>query len=210
MTDQATSPARGVNLARSFKPKDAFGQPRVLLRDAKTDDNGNILDGQRFVLGYVFGEAKAVKTITRTTPSGDVETYFGLEGNFEAIPTDDKRDTTKAPVAFLATHIHDLIAEQLRAGAETVRFAFEVSIVTKQSSTAGFVWEYSMRTQPAAHDPLADLRAAALGLPAPSLPTLLTHPAEGGDDAVNTDIDAAEGGEVPVDNARKRTKKETA
>lgn len=199
--------SQNINLARAFKPKDAFGQPKAVLAAMPKDGNGLPIEGSRHVIGYIFGTAEKAIIKTRPRPDGGVDEFPALEGNFEGMPTDDKLPTTRAPLAYLPPHIHSAIANQLKSGAVNVGFAFEVIVVAKASSSAGFVWEYVAKGETQTVDPLAELRARALGLPAPSAPQIEDQSDEGPNEPRSESHNEVED-EAPAKS--RRAKKENA
>lgn len=181
----ATALARGLNAARAFKVKDAFGQPKPVLAAMPQDADKLPIEGTAVKVGSVFGTATKAVQVTRQKPNGDTESWNALDGNFEAIPTNEAMPITRAPRCFLPDHLHQMIADQLadetdadgvvtKPGASNVGFAFDVLVVAKKSSSTGFVWQYQAKADFATVDPLAALRA--LVLPAPETAAQIEAP----------------------------------
>lgn len=186
-TTTASAPLLPYAIARAFKPKDVFGEPKRLLRKMPQHKEGDLegspIDGNYAPMGHIMGTVSGVMVSERPNRDGGVDRSYGLDGTFEAIPVDRERNPIRTNKAWFATHIHDAIAGLLKnydpvdgevreGGADLVDVAFEIGIKANSKSSTGFTWEYKplIELQAKAHDPLAHLRDA---LPAGVLPLAL-------------------------------------
>lgn len=163
---------QSVSVVRAIKPKDVFGQPKAFMKAFDEDAEGLTLDGQRATLGHLLCKVTGVRIVEKTAPDGEIQTHRALEGEFEAIPVRKDRPIARSDMAFLPDHVQATIANQLKRngtstgnpnGAEMIECAFVVGIQSARRSSAGFIWEYALRGEAQAVDPMARLRALALG-----------------------------------------------
>lgn len=100
-------------------------------------------DVQTFVLGQIFGIATEVVERLMPQPNGDTVTFYGLGGQFKAIPADETRPIVQSGVMFLPSiGILEKIADALEAGETDIKLAFEIA-VRRASNPAGYEWVFS-------------------------------------------------------------------
>lgn len=115
-------------------------------------------EGELYLLGTIIGKATAFTRKPNPKDPEKLSTKF--IGMFEFTPADRNLPIVQSPNMYLPEFYADVLAGSIGEGEgiKAVHFMAEASLVAKESSATGYVYELEMKTNDNV-DPLAELRS---------------------------------------------------